>query len=466
MYVMKEFSVSDFDDEVYRNLVSCGFDFSAGKPIGVAVSGGADSVSLLLCLSRLGKEFGFGIKVITVNHNIRSAEESGGDVIFVRNLCERILESGCDISFFEKVLAPGVVGNLALSKGIGTEAAARQLRYELFDEFARAWNLGFVALAHNRNDQVETLLMRFLQGSGAAGLGGIRMKRDRYVRPLITLSRLDIEEYVRRLGFSWRTDSTNFDSHYMRNRIRNELVPFLRERFCGFETALLAGAEKTAADEDLIAGLASSVSWKKGDDGVFCLRNGITSLKKAVKIRVLFNGLDLFCSVFSVECRFPFRSISVLVERIERGEKFSVDFADFTFVYDDEHICFKKRSLVATDSVFFVIIKENGVFQFPFGDVYCSIRDGLADIRFDFGEESFEMEKLQVPFCIRSVQLGDRIRAADGSMKSVQDVLSDWHVGAMQKRMIPVVQDLCGKDQDLVALIGCVCGLSNWIVRG
>ena len=83
-----------------------------------------------------------------------------------------------------------------------------------------------------------------------------------------------------------------------------------------------------------------------------CLRNGITSLKKAVKIRVLFNGLDLFCSVFSVECRFPFRSISVLVERIERGEKFSVDFADFTFVYDDEHICFKKRSLVATDSVF------------------------------------------------------------------------------------------------------------------
>ena len=76
------------------------------------------------------------------------------------------------------------------------------------------------------------------------------------------------------------------------------------------------------------------------------------------------------------------------------------------------------------------------------------------------------MEKLQVPFCIRSVQFGDRIRAADGSMKSVQDVLSDWHVGAMQKRMIPVVQDLCGKDQDLVALIGCVCGLSNWIVRG
>ncbi|MBQ5997854.1 MAG: tRNA lysidine(34) synthetase TilS [Treponema sp.] len=463
---MKEFSVSEFDDEVYRNLVSCGFDFSAGKAIGAAVSGGADSVSLLLCLSRLGKRFGFGVKVITVNHNIRSAEESGGDAAFVRDLCSNIFKSGYDVHFFEKVLEPGIVGKLAFDKGLGIEATARVLRYKAFDKFARMQNLDFVALAHNKNDQIETLLMRFLQGSGAAGLGGIRMCRDGYVRPLITLCRSDIEEYIMKLGFSWRTDSTNFDNHYMRNRIRNELVPFLREKFAGFETALLAGAEKSAADEELISELAEVVSWEKNDDGVFCLRSRISSLKKAVRTRVLFNGLDVFCSSFSVECRFPFRSMAVLMERIERGESFSVDFSDFTFVSDDEYICFKKRALVATDSVFFVIIKENGVFQFPFGDVYCSVRDGLADIRFDFGEESFEMEKLQLPFCIRSVQPGDKIRAADGSMKSVQDVLSDWHAGAMQKRMIPVVQDLCDKNQGLVALLGCVCGLSNWIVRG
>ena len=463
---MKEFSVSVFDDEVYGNLVSCGFDFSAGKAIGAAVSGGADSVSLLLCLSRLGKKFGFGVKVISVNHNIRSAEVSGGDVIFVRDLCARLLESGCDVQFFEKVFKPGVVASLACDKGLGIEAAARMLRYEAFDEFARAQDVDFIALAHNRNDQVETLLMRFLQGSGAAGLSGIRMRRERYLRPLITISRSDIEKYVISLGFSWRTDCTNFDSHYMRNRIRNELVPFLRERFSGFETALLAGAEKSAADEDLISELASVVSWKKNDEGVFCLRSGIASLKKAVKTRILFNGLDAFCSAFFAECRFPFRSMSGLIERIERGESFSVDFADFTFVSDDELICFKKRTLVATDSFFFVIIKENGVFEFPFGDVYCSVRNGLADIRFDFGEESFEIEKLRLPFCIRSIQPGDKIRAADGSMKSVLDVLSDWHAGFMQKRMIPVVQDLCDKNQDLVALLGCVCGLNNWIVRG
>ena len=457
--------VFEFDDIVRKNLELCGFDFSAGKALGAAVSGGADSVSLLLCLSRLGKAYGFSVKVITVNHNIRPKEESAGDAAFVAELCSGLFGKGFPVSFCEKVLEPGSVAELAREKEIGTEAAARLLRYDAFEEFSKNEGGELIALAHNKNDQVETLLMRFLQGSGASGLGGIRMCRDRFVRPLLTVSRADIEKYVKLLGYGWRTDSTNFDLNYMRNRVRNELVPFLREKFPGFETALLSGAEKSAADEEVLAVMAEEAKWSCDGDAV-CSRRIFDGLKKAVKIRAFYSGLDLFCSKNNIECRFPYRSLSVILERLACEKKFSVDFLDFSFCADDEYIYFKKRSFVATDSGFFVIIKQDGVFSLPFGDVCCSVSGNQAFLRFDLGEDSFEMEKVPVPFCIRSVQPGDKILAADGTMKPVPDILSDWHAGAGQKRLVPVIQDLSNKNQNLIALTGRVCGLSNWIVRG
>ncbi len=472
---MSDSFVLEFDGIVRKNLERCGFDFSAGKSLGAAVSGGADSVSLLLSLCRLGKACGFSVKVITVNHNIRPAEESAGDAAFVADLCDGLLKKGFPVSFFEKVLEPGRVAELAWEKEIGTEAAARLLRYDAFEEFSENEGVELIALAHNKNDQVETLLMRFLQGSGASGLGGIRMCRDRFVRPLLSVSRADIEKYVGLLGYGWRTDSTNFDLNYMRNRVRNELVPFLREKFPGFETALLSGAEKSAADEEVLAVMAEEVEWVcDGGAGtadgagvaVKCSRAVFCGLKKALKIRAFYNGLDLFCSKNNMESRFPFRSLSVILERLACEKKFSVDFLDFSFCADDEYIYFKKRSFVATDSGFFVIIKQDGVFSLPFGDVCCSVSGNQAFLRFDLGEDSFEMEKVPVPFCIRSVQSGDRILAADGTMKSVPDILSDWHAGAGQKRLVPVIQDLSNKNQNLIALAGRVCGLSNWIVRG
>ena len=253
---MSDSFVLEFDGIVRENLERSGFDFSAGKSLGAAVSGGADSVSLLLSLCRLGKAYGFSVKVITVNHNIRPAEESAGDAAFVAGLCRKLCEKGYPVSFCEKVLEPGLVAELAREKGIGMEAAARILRYRAFEEFSESAGVELIALAHNKNDQVETLLMRFLQGSGASGLGGIRMCRDRFVRPLLTVSRTEIEEYVRHLGYGWRTDSTNFDLNYLRNRVRNELVPFLREKFPGFETALISGAEKSSADDEVLSVMA------------------------------------------------------------------------------------------------------------------------------------------------------------------------------------------------------------------
>ena len=134
---------------------------------------------------------------------------------------QTFINQGYDVELTVHELQKGLVAALAEKKSIGIEAAARELRYEAFDKFIEQNKLKCLCLAHNKNDQIETVLMRFLQGSGTGGLKGILEKREIYVRPLLDIERFEIEEYLRLNNISFRTDSTNFNSVYLRNRIRH-----------------------------------------------------------------------------------------------------------------------------------------------------------------------------------------------------------------------------------------------------
>ncbi len=163
----------DFLSIVQNGLLECGI--SQNSRVGVAVSGGADSVALLVSLVEiLGKK---NIFVITVNHNIRPSEESKADADFVFELCKKI-GVFCKIAEIER----GIVLQTAKIRGGGTEEAARFLRYLEFEKFLKEKSLDFLCLAHTQNDQIETLLMRFLQGSSQ--LSGIARRRGAFCRPL------------------------------------------------------------------------------------------------------------------------------------------------------------------------------------------------------------------------------------------------------------------------------------------
>ena len=190
----------------------------------VGVSGGADSVCLLLVLRELQKELDFDIRVIHVEHGIRG-EESRRDAKFVRELCAR-LGVPC-----EQVSVD--VPAYAKAHGVGEEEGARILRYEAFERAARECD-GSVALAHHMEDNAETIIFQMLRGSGLKGMCGmqpVRLQEDgvRYIRPLLAVSRGEIEDYLEKVSQPFCTDGTNADTTYSRNKLRQVVFPLLEE---------------------------------------------------------------------------------------------------------------------------------------------------------------------------------------------------------------------------------------------
>ena len=196
------------------------------------VSGGADSVCLLWVLAKLRRRLKLTLSVVHVDHGLRA--EAAEDAEFVRDLCRRL-----EIPF---VLHEEDVAQIAQREGISCEEAGRNVRYRAFEEQllkmdALTGGHGCVAVAHNRDDRAETFLFHLFRGTGLDGMAGIRPVRPmgacgRIIRPLLDVSREEIEDFLRTEGVRWRTDSTNAGELYTRNRIRNRILPYVEEAVC------------------------------------------------------------------------------------------------------------------------------------------------------------------------------------------------------------------------------------------
>lgn len=189
----------------------------------LAISGGPDSMSMLDILNELKKEkiLNFDFCVAHVNHMIR--REAKEDELYVKKYCEKN-----EISFYSKSID---VKKMANNNKIGTEEAGRYARYEFFDEVLRRTNSDKIAIAHNKNDKAETIIMNILRGSGISGLKGIEAKRCKYIRPLIECERFEIENYCEEKKLKPRIDKTNFENIYTRNKIRNIVIPYVEKEF-------------------------------------------------------------------------------------------------------------------------------------------------------------------------------------------------------------------------------------------
>jgi len=218
-----------------------------GQRVAVAVSGGADSVSLLRLLAELKRELGIVLLAAHFNHRLRG-EESDGDQKFVEGLCVKLK--------IELLAGSGDVPSFAAREHVSIETAARRLRYRFFEGLIVASNLDSVATAHNLDDQAETVLMKLFRGAGTLGLAGIYPELALHgsggsiIRPLLQVRRFELEGYLNELGQEWREDSTNRDVRHLRNRVRHDILPGIestlnpsvRERLA--ETADLAREEE------------------------------------------------------------------------------------------------------------------------------------------------------------------------------------------------------------------------------
>ena len=196
-----------------------------GDKIVLAVSGGPDSIAMLDILNEINYDekinLKFEIIVSHVNHMIR--KEATEDEEYVRKYCKEK-----NIEFYSKSID---VQKLANNNKIGTEEEGRIVRYEFFDEVLEKTNSNRIAIAHNKNDNAETIIMNAIRGSGISGLKGIEAKRGKYIRPLIECERNEIEEYCEKENLNPRIDKTNFENEYTRNKIRNIAIPYIKKEF-------------------------------------------------------------------------------------------------------------------------------------------------------------------------------------------------------------------------------------------
>lgn len=220
--------------------------FRRGERIVVGVSGGADSVFLLLLLFYLAEEKELRLRVVHVHHGLRPAADR--EAVFVQELCSE-LGIFCRV---EKVDAAGFAGQ----HKIGTEEAGRILRQNAFEGECIRWEQeegGFpcrIALAHHEEDQAETVLFRLARGTSIRGLGGIRPVFGRMIRPILPLRREEIEETLQSMGRSWCEDESNRETMYTRNRIRNHVIPVLEKEIHGNAGIHLAELAEEAAETD------------------------------------------------------------------------------------------------------------------------------------------------------------------------------------------------------------------------
>lgn len=182
----------------------------------VALSGGADSVGLLL----VSRELGYTVESAHCNFHLRGTE-SQSDEEFVRRLCQR-LDIPLHVCEFDTTA-------YAHSQGMSIEMAARELRYGWFDQLCQERGISNVATAHHADDNVETLLLNLVRGTGLQGLCGIPPRNGRVVRPLLCVGRNDIVRYLEQKGQDYVTDSTNLQTDFTRNKIRLEVLPLLRQ---------------------------------------------------------------------------------------------------------------------------------------------------------------------------------------------------------------------------------------------
>ena len=196
-----------------------------GDKIVIGVSGGPDSMCLLDSLYCLKEKLGIEIFVAHINHMIR--EEADEETEYVKEYCKNK-----NIKCYVK---KADVEKLAKEQKLGTEEMGRKIRYEFFNEVAQKENANKIATAHNLNDNVETVLMNILRGSGISGLKGIEISRKEtnieYIRPIRECERQEIEKYCEEQNLEPRIDKTNFESIYNRNKIRNDLIPYLKKEF-------------------------------------------------------------------------------------------------------------------------------------------------------------------------------------------------------------------------------------------
>jgi tRNA(Ile)-lysidine synthetase-like protein len=434
-----------------------------GSTILVGVSGGPDSTALLAALVELRAARRLALRACIVDHGIRERAQIEADITFVRELCASL-----DVPLDVARVPEGECARRARASKRSLEEVAREAR--LRELALRAEGLGArtIALGHTQDDCVETILMRVLQGSEAAGLRGIPLRRGPIVRPLVSCTRSDILAYLEARTLSHRTDLTNADPAMLRNRIRGVLIPLLSEHFPGFRTGLLALARKSALVADMLRESAMAIPWRRTAKGFSIPVDLFFSLPPAVRSFSLLSLSDrLRGSAFPR--RMPYRFLLPALGRnpppagsatVLRGHGVRLGVRGDRLFWEADIARGSKRSY---------LMEANGCGS-------CDLRIRSAGVFVQITRRTVSAEQVHCPpdtdasilegeivppLILRSRRKGDCLALEQGT-KSLRAVFADWKVPEGDRWKVPILADRSG----VLAVLGRALGYRTLARKG
>ena len=393
----------------FQNHIVSRFPFLEDKKLFLAVSGGLDSMVLLHLLQQLPYE----IAVLHCNFQLRGLE-SFGDHDFIQNYCNQnnipVFSTQFDTEAFAK------------DYKLSTQVAARQLRYSWFYELLEEKEFDFILTAHHADDNLETFIINLTRGTGLEGLTGIPEQNDRIIRPLLPFSRTEILQYAEQNKIEWREDSSNASNKYLRNKIRHDLVPILKEINPNFLNAFqktqsyLQEAQEMVEDASIM--IYQQVAKEEGDDIHFDLNQ----LRKLPNYKsYLYQWLN----------EFGFVAWNDIYDLVDGQSGKQVLAAEFRLLKNRDTLILSPVSEMSEKEEFEINENDQEV-NFPLNLKLCNV----SHITIDSNKAIFvDAEKIRFPLILRKWNEGDVFHpfGMDGKSKKVSKLFKDEKLSLIEK---------------------------------
>jgi len=257
--------------------IECNNLIKNGETVIIGVSGGADSMALLNVFLNIRKRYNLSVIAAHINHGLRA--EAAEEAEFVKEFCEKN-----DVRF---CLREADVHKISVESGLTEEQAGRNVRYDFFEELCQKYNADKIATAHHKNDNAETVLMHIIRGAGINGIRGIGYKRDNIIRPLLDVTRTEIEKYCVKNEILFCTDKTNFSTDYTRNKIRLLTIPHIEKEYNNSFVDALSQLSLSAKEDDEFIEKKALEAYKETVKDFSISITGLNALDMAVKRRVI-----------------------------------------------------------------------------------------------------------------------------------------------------------------------------------
>ena len=394
-----------------------------GETILAAVSGGADSVYMLHVLLDLSEKLGFSLCAAHFNHMLRG-EEADSDEAFVKSLCTAL-----EIPFYSE---RGDVAAFAKNHGKSTEEAARIMRYAFLQNTAEKIGAAKIATAHNADDNAETVILNLVRGTGLAGLRGIPPTRDNIIRPILCITRQEVETYLSSCGIEYVTDSTNLEDIYSRNKLRHHVMPVLQELNPRFSESILRTGDLLRQDEEYLSCEAEKII-NEHADGNRIKTSVLSALPKSISSRVIVklaavslpqiavDSILKLCNNTSPSAKLNLPSITV---RREYGD----------LVFGDTDI--KTFSPIVLEEGTPAVISELNI------EVTLETSVCTDNIHKSFTGYIFKTADVCGKITIRPRKIGDKLKLRGTSCtKTLKKLFTEKHIPSVYRELQPVISD-------------------------